>query len=120
MSTKQSAVTIVAPIRVGHETALQGLLEDLGQDPAGNRAIPLAQSPNVHFARFFILPAAFDPHARYLEPRLVFLADIDGPPEPFLRRIATSAIDEIFNHCSNYPPNEARLDYLRRHHVATA
>ena len=120
MTTTQSAVTIVAPIRVGHEMALQQLLEELGRDPAGNRAIAFDQFSNVHFARFFILPAAFDPYGRYLDPRLVFLADIDGPSEPFLRRLATPGIDEIFSHCSAYPANQARLDYLRAHHVRTA
>ena len=120
MTRQQSAVTIVAPIRVGHEAALQHLLEELGRDPAGNRAIPFGQFPNVHFARFFILPAAFDPHGRYLDPRLVFLADVDGPPEPVLRRLATATIDEVFQHCSNYPSNEARLDYLRAHSIGTA
>ena len=120
MTVTQSAVTIVAPIRVGHEAELQALLEDLGADPGGNRAIPFGRLSNVHFARLFILPESCDPYGRYLEPRLVFLADVDGPVEPFLRQIARPSIDEIFGHCFGYGADPARLDYLRAHAVEAA
>jgi hypothetical protein len=115
VSVTQSPVTILAPIRVQHEDALQRVLEDLGQQPGA----VFDSFDNVHFARFFIFNAAFDTYGRYLEPKLVFLADVDGPADPFLRQLATDAIDPIFEHCVGYSAPD-RLNFLRAHVVETA
>jgi hypothetical protein len=120
MTITQSAITITAPIRVGHEAALQSLLEELGQDPAGNPVAPFGKFPNVHFARFFVLHETYDVYGHYLEPRLVFLADVDGSADAFVRRFAMDSIDRVFAHCVGYPASPARLDYLRAHTVQTA
>ena len=110
MTTTQSPVTILAPIRVGHEATLQQTLDDLGQNPGAL----FDRFTTVHFARFFSIDAAFDTHGRYLEPKLVFLADVDGPPDAFLRDFATDQIDQIFSHCVGYAD---RLTYLRAHSI---
>ena len=112
---------MVAPIRYGHTDALRTLLEELALDPAGNAAVPFGRLPNVHFARFFIMDAAYDLHAKYLEPRLVFLADVDGSTGAFLRDLVDvvgSGLDCIFEHCDGYQGN--RLDFLTAHHIEAA
>jgi hypothetical protein len=114
VTVRQSAVTILAPIRVQHEEALQRVLENLGQQPGA----VFERFDTVHFARFFVINAAFDPDGHYLEPKLVFLADIDGPIDPFLRQFATDAIDPIFEHCVGYSAPD-RLNFLRAHQVET-
>jgi hypothetical protein len=120
MTITQSAITITAPIRTGHEAALESLLEELGQNPGGNPVAPFARFPNVHFARFFVMRQAYDVHGRYLEPRLVFLADVDGSADAFVRQFAMDSLDRVFGHCVGYPANAARLDYLRAHSIQTA
>jgi hypothetical protein len=115
VTTTQSAVTVLASIRVGRETPLQDVLDRLGQDPGRL----FDRFDTVHFARFFIMNAAFDTYGRYLEPRLVFLADVDGSADSFLRQFATEAIDEIFDHCLGYARAD-RLGYLYAHSTEAA
>ncbi len=93
----------------------------MAQDPASNAAVPFGQLPDVHFARFFVMAAAYDLHGKYLEPRLVFLADVDGSASGFLRdlvNVAGSGLDRIYEHCDGY--SGARLDYLTTHQVEAA
>src|SRR5205085_11195700 len=57
----------------------------------------------------------------YLEPRLVFLADVDGSATAFLRDlvdVAGNGLDRIFEHCDGYRGN--RLDYLLAQQVESA
>jgi hypothetical protein len=83
--------------------------------------VPFGSFSTVHFARFFILEATADLRGRYLEPRLVFLADVDGPADDFVRELATlDGLDRILALCENYPGPQGRLDYLRAHQVDAA
>lgn len=114
----QAAVTVMVDVLDGHEAALEALLADAGKNPAANALVPFGRFPNVHFARFFILPAAQDPISgqTYL-PRLVFAADVDGPATPFLESLATLAgdgLDSIFQHCHGYPGRPHLLEFLKR------
>jgi hypothetical protein len=77
----------------------------------------------VHFARFFIMDATTDLQGQPLAPRLVFLADADGPAEPFLRDLvglAGDGLDHIYSHCEDYPGGIGRLDFLLAHQVEAA
>jgi hypothetical protein len=112
-------VTVIAPILAGREPALRSLLEDLARDPA----VLFARLPYVHFARFFLMDAATDLQGRSLAPHLVFLADVDGPADPFLAdlvRFAADGLDRIYAHCEDYPGGAARLDFLRSHQFDAA
>jgi hypothetical protein len=120
MVTTQSAVTVMAEVLPGHEAALRHLLESAGQDAANNALVPFGRLPNVHFARFFLLPAAEDLDQRPLAPRLVFLADVDGPADAFLRalcELASGGLDTLFGHCRGYPGQAGVLDFLRVHTI---
>ncbi|MDQ3809270.1 MAG: hypothetical protein M3336_03170 [Chloroflexota bacterium] len=119
----QSAITILAEITPGAEARLQQLLEDAGRDVSRNQLVPFGRLAAVHFARFFIMPASRDLRGQPLPARLMFLADIDGPPRPFLRAlcsVAEDGVDTIFSHCAEYPGRAQLLDYLLAHLVPEA
>jgi hypothetical protein len=123
MVITQSAVTIVTTVPPANEAALQHLLETAGQDPANNTYVAFAQFPNVHFARFFILPAATDRQGNSYAARLVFLADVDGPGDAFVRQLVGAAgdgLDPIYRYCEAYPGRAGLLDYLQHNSVPAA
>jgi hypothetical protein len=119
----QSAVTIITTVGAAQEAPLQQVLEAAGQDPANNSLVPFGQFPNVHFARFFILPAATDRDGNTYSSRLVFLADVDGPADAFVLQLVGAAGDglhSIYQHCAGYPGRAGLLDYLQRSSIKTA
>jgi hypothetical protein len=123
MVTLQSAVTLMAEILPGHEAALRQLLETANADPANNPLLPFARLPNVHFARFFVLDAARDLDGRQFTPRLLFMADVDGPENAFLRRLVDAmgdGLDSLFAHCQRYAGRARLLDFLRSASIPTA
>jgi hypothetical protein len=119
----QSAVTIMAEIAPGHEPAVRALLDSAGSTPADNDLVPFGQFPTVHFARFFVMDGANDLDGRPLTPRLIFLADIDGPPAPFLvqlAEVAADGLDRLYAHCTGYGGRRLLLQFLRQHQVPAA
>lgn len=123
MVTTQATVPVMAEVLAAHEPQLRSLLENAGQDPANNSLVPFAKLPNVHFARFFILDAARDLDGRPLTPRLVFLADIDGPADAFLTflcSVAGDGLDTLYQHCRDYPGRAGLLDFMRERTLPVA
>jgi hypothetical protein len=121
--TTQSAVTIVAPIADGHQRPLQSLLESLGQEPASNATVAFKDFANVHFARFFILPASTDSSGQAYPADLVFLADVDGPGEAFILQLVGAAGDglhSIYQHCQDYAGRAGLLNFLQTRSVSVA
>jgi hypothetical protein len=112
----QAAVTVVADILDGHEQPLRQLLEAAGRDAANNTLVPFAKLSNVHFARFFILPATHNPlDGQTYVARLIFLADVDGPATPFIESMTTllgDGLHTIWQHCRGYPGRPRLLDFL--------
>ena len=121
--TTQSAVTVMAEILPGHEAALEHVLAEAGRDAVNNPLIPFGQFPTVHFARFFLIAGVDDLAGRPLAPRLVFLADVDGPADAFLVTLVDAlgdGLSEILAHCRDYPGRAGTLAFLRRQSVPTA
>jgi hypothetical protein len=119
----QSTVTIIATIVAGHEAALEQLLEAAGQDPAANELVPFSALSQVHFARFFVMDATNDLDGRPLPPRLILLADVDGPGDALILAlvgVAGDGLHTIYAHCQDYPGRAGLLDYLRAHRVQEA
>ena len=122
MITTQSAVTIATVVPPQNVAHLQQLLEQAGRDPASNSLVSFGLFPNVHFARFFILPAATDREGNAYSSRLVFLADVDGPADAFVLQLVGAAGDglhSIYQHCAGYPGRAGLLDYLQRNSIET-
>jgi hypothetical protein len=121
--TTQSALTIATPIAPGREAELWAVLESAGQTPADNAFVPFGIFPNVHFARFFILPAATDPEDHSYPAYLILLADVDGPTDAFVLQLVGACGDglhTIYQHCQAYPGRPGLRDYLRGHSVGAA
>ena len=120
----QSALTIVADIGPGRDAELQQLLEDLGRDPANNTLLPFSSFNKVHFARFFILGGERDPaNGNAYPPRLIFLADVDGPADAFLLELVGAlgdGLDTVYQHCQAYPGRYGLLAYLEANRVKEA
>ena len=126
--SSQVAVTIVAEIKPGAMNDLMMLLRDMGENAAGNDLVPFGRFQQVHFARFVVLDEAADVTGNRIAPSLVFLSDIDGPPQRYLAELVDTCaqgIDAIYSHCAGYPAAPAitrrdRLTYLRAHMVKEA
>jgi hypothetical protein len=120
-------LTVLTPIRDGHETLLASYLDLLD----GGENSPLARVPGTHFARWVVIgdvvyegpPQRRDHLAR---GRLLFTSNFDGPVAPYLEALRTGlaeAADAIWEHCEGYPGRDdpaAFAAYLRRHQIESA
>lgn len=113
--THQVALTICAAVQPERMASLQMLLTKIGADSARNPVVPFANMPSTHFARILIVSGEV--------PTLVLMLDVDAPARTRLRDLVAVAgvgLDELFDHCRDYPhPAErtatSRLRYIRRH-----
>ena len=120
--TTQTALTIAAAVNVDRKVALREQLERAGQDPAGNELVPFGRLEGTHFGRLVLLDETADLRGAPIPPRVLLMADFDGPLDAYLQRlvnVAGSGLDRIFAHADDYPrgtPGAAeRLEYLRAH-----
>jgi len=100
--------TIVAPIKAGCLVALNGVLEKIQSNLAGNRILPLSPEtfPAIHFASFVI----------FEKNTLVFENVIDGAIDEHLRQLAAvPSLDEIYRNCEDYDARTVaeRFAYLK-------
>jgi hypothetical protein len=101
------ALTVLAPITAGRESALADVLNDL----APLEGSPLARVPGTHFARFVVIDAPVyegAPQKRdsWKASRLLFTSNFDAPLERYLDGLRTGLDadgDAIFGHCAGYP-----------------
>ncbi|MBI2767907.1 MAG: hypothetical protein HYX53_18620 [Chloroflexi bacterium] len=126
MTTRQVAITIIAPVPGASVDALEATLSRIAPDPA-NGPIPFGKLEGVHFARLVLMPNSDG--AGSASPRsLALLLDCDAPQRTRLRQLVGAAgpgLDEVFQHCDGYPSRDARtpesrLAYLRAHVAPTA
>ena len=123
------SLTVLAPIRPGHEQGLREAIAGLDRDGPG----PFALVPTVHFARLVIidrLPHEGPPRRRQT-PRvqhLLFSSVFDGDPDRHLDelcRLMPDALDAVFAHCLGAPlpageDPRAFRGWIRRHQIETA
>jgi hypothetical protein len=119
------ALTVLAPITRGRESALARLLDEL---PSG-AASPLARVPGTHFARWVVIDTVVfegggQHRDRLQNAQLLFTSNFDGPLDPYIEglRVGLAAdADAIWGQCDGYPEGPERFaDYLRSHQVDTA
>ena len=121
------ALTVLAPIQAGQESALADALGDL---PV-REGSPLARVPGTHFARFVVLDAPVyegEPQKRdsWKASRLLFTSNFDGPLERYLDGLRTglgAEGDDIFGHCVGYPGHvdaQAWTAWLLAHRVRSS
>jgi hypothetical protein len=117
VTRRQLAVTLVADVEPGREPLLRALLEEMGDDPGGNAAIPFAKLTTTHFARLVALGGATDVQGRPLPPRLIYLSDVDEPLDEHLDELLThggAGLDRVFSHCVGYPAGRRAPTRARR------
>lgn len=119
----QNCLTIRVEISQSKEAALRKILDEINQDPANNAQLPFSRFSALHFARFIIVEGP--DHPTKYQSALFFMANIDGPIEPFLHELiatCSSGLDQIFSHCLTYPPSkqlsaESRYIFLSSHQL---
>jgi len=121
------ALTMLAPIQGGHESALADALNDLPL----REGSPLARVPGTHFARLVVIDAPVyqgAPQKRdsWKASRLLFTSNFDAPLERYLDRLRTGLDtdgDTIFGHCVGYPGRadaQAWTTWLLAHRVKSS
>ena len=121
----QVAVTVIAPVKDGHDEELARLLERIGAEPD---TIPFSKLADVHFGRLFVLEPTQDLEGDRIRSQLVLLSDVDAPAARFLPALVDAfgpLLDAILGHCDGYPTGENvtrddRVAYLQHRRVEAA
>jgi hypothetical protein len=83
--------------------------------------LSFSQPTEVHFARLVLMPEAADLQGQAIPATLVYMADVDGPQDSHLRRLAqlkAEVLDSTFGRCEGYPqqPDDgSRYRWLTTH-----
>lgn len=117
---RPQTLTVLAPVRAGHEAALRELLRPIGDDIRGTKSdtnrprMEFTRSQRIHFARFAILP---DPDRGPDRSRLLYAATYDGSLDDHLAELIaiTSDMDAIWGHCDGYPGIGTFGAFVRAH-----
>ncbi|HEX8696844.1 MAG TPA: hypothetical protein VF746_30780 [Longimicrobium sp.] len=141
--TRQDSLLLMVPVKAGHYAALEKLLGDVANPPAGedleiNPIIPFAKLRTVHFARILLhaaSPSRNAPipeyegkplaHGPAIPAKLLFSTDFDGTLEEHLDellRVAGPGLDQVFGHCEGWPGHADRSrahGFFLRHRVPT-
>jgi hypothetical protein len=129
--TPQSSFTIVANIKPERKRDLKELLASMnvapGQVDPLNPIIPFRHFANLHFARCVILDdltiadiTAYGLPAPSYPTHFIFLGDVDGDAEPFMKALAERAgtgLATIFEHCEGFSPGTEMFSWLKNHNL---
>lgn len=108
--TLHGALSIIATVNTGRESALATLLEQIETDPGLNPLVPFAAIGSIHFARFVICPAKPDAHGNTIPCCLVFTTNYDRSTQDHLEELVRQAgpgLWKIFSHCDQFPNSPA-------------
>lgn len=116
-------LTVIAPIRDGHEAKLRAILDTIGDDVRNSEGLPFHELSTVHFMRWVVVPGFDRDGIAMAGPSLVLSTNFDPPRARHLHELVTRAadkLDEIYQHCEGWPPPEGRgpdavLRYLEDH-----
>ena len=113
-------LTVLAPIRAGHEQQVRDILRPIGDDIRGTKAragaprIEFARSRRIHFARLGLLP---DPDRGPDRVRLLYSANFDRSLDDHLAELVsiTSDMSAIWGHCEHYSGVDQFAAFIRAH-----
>lgn len=114
-------LTVLAPIRPGHDANLRVLLRAIGDDINGKRLpasgvphIAFVRSRRIHFARFAILN---DPDRGARRTRLLFASIYDGRLDAHLDELVsiTADMDAIWSSCDGYAGRQDFARFIKAH-----
>jgi hypothetical protein len=116
-----SGLTVLAPIRQGHDERLRAVLQAIGNDIKGRTLagqdrphIHFPRSTRIHFARFAVLD---DPDRGPDCRRLLYSANFDGSLDDHVRELVaiTPDVDAIWASCEGYRSAAALGAFLSAH-----
>ena len=123
----QLPVTVRASVSPERLDDLRDLLSEMNKNGPANTTLPFDRLTGVHFARLVILPESTDLAGEVIPPSLVYMSEVDAPPERHLDdlvAVAGPGLDQLFTHCTDYPRapgrDADRVRWLRAHLVPTA
>lgn len=125
---EQGGLTVIAPVKPRDVANLRRLLQRIGNDVEDNPIVPFSKLTTIHFARWVILSEREDAYGNPIPPSLAFASNFDLPLDAHLEelvRVVGSGLDQIYDHCVDYPDADdrtadGRLAYLRDHIVENA
>jgi hypothetical protein len=115
----QEALTIIAPVALEREAALQDVMRVLAKNPAQNDVLAFGALRDCHFGRVLHLPASMDLAGKPISPQLILLSDCDGSAQQHLHKlvdVAGPGLDKLFGACVDYPQKpspQTRLQFLQ-------
>jgi hypothetical protein len=126
---RQNALSLQVPIIPEQLEALTTILNSNG-NPAkegSGGVFPYELMPEIHFARWVIVPATTTEQGDKLSASLIYASNFDGTAIQHLERmveIVPDGIDQIFCHCVGYPVEserniQTRLAYLKKYKIPT-
>jgi hypothetical protein len=116
---KQGGLTILSPIDNAKLANLNVYLRSIGDDVAKQTQIRFGDLTLLHFASWVIFEQGTS------GPQLIFESNFDGSAACFLRQLTSKAhdgLDQIYRHCSDYPPgcdSNTLFEYLQARVVDT-
>ena len=118
---EQNALTVVADVKPGQQSALTDVLTLLGKNPDNSTELPCFKVEVLHFACFVILNAdGSNP------PCLVFESNFDGGVDAYLNQLTAvgrAGLISIFGLCMGFPenPTDAQIrEYITQHSIPNA
>ena len=123
MQPEQRSMTVIAPVLRGREQHLKDLLTGIGSNIEGNTQIQFAKFPEIHFARWAVIPPPDTQDPAGPPSQLVFGTDHDGPDESLVGAAVAGvmdALDAIYSHCEGWPgpaDKDQVVDYFLKRRI---
>ncbi|MEM0999276.1 MAG: hypothetical protein AAGN35_19625 [Bacteroidota bacterium] len=122
---RQHGITIIVPLRSGHEARLREKLNHIGHHIDSNGLIDFYALRTVHFMRWVMLPGQTI-RGQVIPPQLALSTNFDGEEKVHLHELVTvgaKGVQAIYEHCADFPgiddPDQA-VAYLQRHKFSNA
>lgn len=120
--TKQNPVFFQFYLADGQEAACRSLLSKGGNPQIKEEFFAFNKLPNVHFARWLVVPATST-----IKASVIYSSNIDGDPYQHIQDLVSvfaAELDQILSCCVGYPSTEnrnaeSRLLYLKKHFKKT-
>jgi len=119
ISGVHQTLTVITPILQDRLENLRAALARIDEEECRRGQSPLPGVSGVHICRWSILPRAVRASGVCASETLVFWTVFDGTREAHLQTLTTGGgrarIDEVYQHCQDYPGAAARAEDVERY-----
>ena len=116
---KQSALTLVTPVKTGELSKLEGLLTSIRLELDAGSFTLFEDVGTIHYARFVVLKDNYQLSDN--KASLLFSSDYDGNEADHLIKLATTGamlIDQLYDCCEGYPTTSDRSPQKRKEYLS--